>query len=287
MAGARQRLPDPRAGRAPVRADPRTRAPALRPGHFGVFADGVLLLSAPAEPSACRRPADLQPRRLGGRAVGQRRARGDPVSAPARLDRRGRVRDRHPRRARSARRSPARTRARSTWAGRASPPRTSPAAPPDGRGEVSCRRTAPGTFATSRSATPSARSASPPRRSWRRSTWPRSVPPIEADAQFPNRTNVSWYAELEDGRAGAHPRADLRARRGGDAVIGHRRHAARRWPTPRKPLDGGRPRACRPSCSTAVSSRSKWGRICSVNLTGWARPVFEGRAQRGLREGAA
>ena len=29
-----------------------------------------------------RAPADLQPRRLGGRAVGQRRARGDPVPAP-------------------------------------------------------------------------------------------------------------------------------------------------------------------------------------------------------------
>ena len=32
-------------------------------------------------------------------------------------------------------------------------------------------------------------------------------------------------------RPGTHPRADLRARRGGDAGLGHRAPAARRWPT--------------------------------------------------------
>ncbi len=45
--------------------------------------------SRPPDADGLRRaPADLQPRRLGGRAVGQRRARGRPVPAPPRLDRR-------------------------------------------------------------------------------------------------------------------------------------------------------------------------------------------------------
>ena len=50
-------------------------------------------------PGVRRRAADLQPRRLRGRALRQRRPRGDPLPAPPRLDRRGRVRDPDRRRA--------------------------------------------------------------------------------------------------------------------------------------------------------------------------------------------
>ena len=42
-------------------------------------------------------------------------------------------------------------------------------------------------------------------------------PPIEAHELFPNRTNVSWYTDIGP----AHPCADLRARRGGDARFRH------------------------------------------------------------------
>ena len=40
------------------------RVRKLCAGHFGVFADGVLLLSRAGQPRARRRPAHLQPRRL-------------------------------------------------------------------------------------------------------------------------------------------------------------------------------------------------------------------------------
>jgi diaminopimelate epimerase len=54
-------------------------------------------------------------------------------------------------------------------------------------------------------------------------------PHIEADFQFPNRTNVSWYTELEppSRRAWHDPREDLRARCGGDTVLRHGRHRRR------------------------------------------------------------
>ena len=50
--------------------------------HFGPGGDGVLELSRARRARLRRPPADLQPRRLGGRAVGQRRPRGDPLPAP-------------------------------------------------------------------------------------------------------------------------------------------------------------------------------------------------------------
>ena len=70
-----------------------------------------------------------------------------------------------------------------------------------------------------------------PASSWPRSTCRRSARRSKRDIRFPNRTNVSWYTELEPGRARQDPRADLRARGGGDALLGHRRDRG-----------GGRPR---------------------------------------------
>ena len=53
----------------------------------------------------------------------------------------------------------------------------------------------------------------------------RSARAIEHHELFPNRTNVSLVRRA---RARTHPRADLRARRGGDDVLGHRRDRRRR-----------------------------------------------------------
>jgi diaminopimelate epimerase len=98
-------------------------------------------------------------------------------------------------------------------------------------------------------------------------------PALEGDAQFPNRTNVSWYTELAPSRirarifergvgetlssgTGATGAAvayveehDLRAE-GSAAVVVE--------------LDGG-------------ELQVEVGEDLRVNLTGWARPVFEGR----------
>ena len=90
------------------------------------------MLSA-ARRARLRRPAaHLQPGRLGGRAVGQRRPRGDPVPAPPRLDR--------PRRPSRSRPPPGTIRptitgtdaAASTWAARGCARKDFPAGPRDG-----------------------------------------------------------------------------------------------------------------------------------------------------------
>jgi diaminopimelate epimerase len=106
-------------------------------------------------------------------------------------------------------------------------------------------------------------------------------PEIEADSQFPNRTNVSWYTELDaagPGAGGADAR--IRARifeRGvgetlssgtgasGAAVAQLQRHGPPRGAARvRVVLDGG-------------ELEVEVGEDLRVNLTGWARPVFEGR----------
>ena len=85
MERARQRLRHRRAQGSPVGADARAD-PRVCALHTG---------SGRTASCCCRtrrarlrgQPADLQPRRVGGRAVRQRRARGDHVPAPPRLDR--------------------------------------------------------------------------------------------------------------------------------------------------------------------------------------------------------
>ncbi len=98
---------------------------------------------------------------------------------------------------------------------------------------------------------------------------------IEGDARFPNRTNVSWYTELEPGTSG-RIRARIFERGVGEtlssgtgatgAAIAH----ALEYDPPLRPervtvlLDGG-------------ELEVEVGEDLHVNLTGWARPVFEGR----------
>ncbi len=101
-------------------------------------------------------------------------------------------------------------------------------------------------------------------------------PEIEGNAQFPNRTNVSWYTELDSG-----PPARIRARifeRGvgetlssGTGATG----AAIAYLLGRGATGGA---------ATHVTVLLDGGELevevgddLRVNLTGWARPVFEGR----------
>ncbi|HEY4812007.1 MAG TPA: diaminopimelate epimerase [Solirubrobacteraceae bacterium] len=100
-------------------------------------------------------------------------------------------------------------------------------------------------------------------------------PAIEAAKEFPNRTNVSWYTELEPGKPG-RIRARIFERGVGEtlssgtgatgAAVAH----TREYEPPVRParvtvmLDGG-------ELDVEV------GEDLQINLTGWARPVFEGR----------
>jgi diaminopimelate epimerase len=103
-------------------------------------------------------------------------------------------------------------------------------------------------------------------------------PAIEADAQFPNRTNVSWYTELAQADAGTPTR--IRARifergvgetlssgtgaSGAAIAFTLRRKAVRSISHVGVILDGG-------------ELLVEVGEDLRVNLTGWARPVFTGR----------
>jgi diaminopimelate epimerase len=101
-------------------------------------------------------------------------------------------------------------------------------------------------------------------------------PPIEADEQFPNRTNVSWYTELEAGciRARIFERGAGETLSSGTGACG----AAVAYVVGR-----GRERA---ASVTVVCDGGQLvvgvGDDLRVNLTGWARPVFEGRLSEGF-----
>jgi diaminopimelate epimerase len=103
-------------------------------------------------------------------------------------------------------------------------------------------------------------------------------PAIEADAQFPNRTNVSWYTELEPGNAGRGPR--IRARifeRGAGETLSSgtgATGAAVAYVEERGRQPGG--------VAVAVvldggELEVEVGEHLRVNLTGWAKPVFAGQ----------
>ena len=114
-------------------------------------------------------------------------------------------------------------------------------------------------------------------------------PAIEDDERFPNRTNVSWYTELdnpvEQARAAPHTRIRARIFERGvgetlssgtgatGAAVAHvlarrERREAQRRPSRRRAvtvlLDGG-------------ELEVEVGEDLHINLTGWARPVFKGQ----------
>ena len=230
VAGPGQRLPDRRGRRAALRADAGPDPGDLRRPHRRVRRRDPAALGA--RRARVRRPAaDLQPRRLRGRAVGQRRPRGGALPAPPRLgDRRqfsiqtaaGEIRPTIT----SADDRPARHRPRADCRAPTIPP-----AARDGVGAADRRRPRTGAFSTSRSATRSARSASPTRRALRALDLPAIGPAIEHHELFPQpheRLLVRAAGRRPD------PRADLRARGGGD-----------RGERDRRDRGGGRPRARR------------------------------------------
>jgi len=100
-------------------------------------------------------------------------------------------------------------------------------------------------------------------------------PPIESAAVFPNRTNVSWYTPLADDPAG-RIRARIFERGVGEtlssgtgatgAAVAYllEQPSAGGARTVTVSLDGG-------------ELEVEVGEELGVNLTGWARPVFEGR----------
>ena len=165
-----------------VRAHARARTQALRAALRRLRRRRAAALPR-ADPEVVADLRIYNPDGSRGRALRQRRARGDPLPAPPRLDRARQLRDRHRRRAHPPDRSPAAIPAAWTWAARASPPRTSPAGRPTARRAV--RATARCTSSTSRSATRSARSTSPTAPRCRRSTCPRSAPRSKATRAFP------------------------------------------------------------------------------------------------------
>ncbi|HEX7609527.1 MAG TPA: diaminopimelate epimerase, partial [Solirubrobacteraceae bacterium] len=100
-------------------------------------------------------------------------------------------------------------------------------------------------------------------------------PHIEADFQFPNRTNVSWYTPLADG-PGERIRARIFERGVGEtlssgtgatgAAVAHVLESGQAGDPARVTvvLDGG-------------ELEVEVGKDLHVNLTGWAVPVFAGR----------
>jgi diaminopimelate epimerase len=107
-------------------------------------------------------------------------------------------------------------------------------------------------------------------------------PSIEGDEQFPNRTNVSWYTEIEtpDPTAQADRRARIRARifeRGVGETLSSGTGATGAAVAHLQEYGQG----ARPTHVTVVLDGGELevevGDDLSVNLTGWARPVFEGR----------
>jgi diaminopimelate epimerase len=104
-------------------------------------------------------------------------------------------------------------------------------------------------------------------------------PQIETDEQFPNRTNVSWYAELS-------PRL-IRARifeRGVGETLSSGTGAAGATVAHLLDFVGEDQVAAGPRESASVTVVLDGGELevvvdedLGVELTGWARPVFEGR----------
>ncbi len=98
-------------------------------------------------------------------------------------------------------------------------------------------------------------------------------PPIEADPRFPNRTNVSWFAEIAPGQEDrpARIRARIFERGVGETLSSGTgatgaaiAYVLRRGRSPVEVvLDGG-------------ELLVEVGEDLHVNLTGWARPVFAG-----------
>ena len=264
------------------------RVRRLCEGHFGVFADGVLLLSRPEDPAYV---ADL---RIFNPDGSEAELSGNGArEAILYLRRRGwtdagRASRSTPPPGRSARRSPAPTAAASTWAG-APDLQGLPLGLADGAGELCGRRSPAASDGRRRRWRFQHVSIGNPQcairrgrrgRRWRRSIWTRSAPRSKATALFPNRTNVSWYTELERARRPAYARASSSAAWGRRCPPGTGATGA----AIAYVLGGGAGRAGKPGAGgTRVTVVLDGGELevevdedLHVHLSGWALPVFEG-----------
>ena len=220
---------------------------------------------SPARRARLRRPpADLQPRRLGGRAVGQRRPRGDPLPAPP-----GWTDARHVLDPDARRRDPADDH-RPDHLPRRHGPR-----PPDVR--ATTRAALPTAAASWRPAAPLALPARGRRQPAVRDPGRHrdELEALDLPALGPRIERARAVPEphervvLDRARRRHDPRADLRARGGRDAVLGHRR------------LAGRRSRTCCAAATRPVTVELDGGELevdvdeaLHVDLTGWAVPVY-------------
>ena len=260
----------------PFEADARARAQAVRGPLRRVRGRRAAALAA-GRPGARGRPAHLQPRRLGGGAVGQRRARGDPVPAPSRLDR-ARTPSRSTRPpGRSARRSPGRETC-TVDMGRASlRSKDFPGGPRGRAGTVSAGGRV-WAFRHVSIGNPQCAIHVDCERELDALDLAAIGPAIEAGRAVPQpHERVLLSPRLAAGDARPHPRADLRAGGGRDAVLGHGRHRRGGCARPRCSTRALRPRAGDGGVLDGGELEVEVGEDLRVNLTGWARPVFAGR----------
>ena len=257
--------------RAAVRAHRRRASARLCDPHFGVGADGVLELSPPDEPGFVARLRIFNPDGSEAELSGNGAREAILYLRRARLDRRRDVLD-PDRRRRDPPDDPRTTTCRVDM-GRARLRRRTSRRAADGTGVEAGGAT--GASSTSRSATRSARSASPTATTLEALDLPAIGPPIEHDAAVPE-PHERLVLDASS-RPDAHPRADLRARRGGDAVLRHRRrgaavaHVLRGGDSPvTVALDGG-------------ELEVDVGEDLHVDLTGWAVPVYAGELSAELR----
>jgi diaminopimelate epimerase len=108
-------------------------------------------------------------------------------------------------------------------------------------------------------------------------------PPIEADPRFPNRTNVSWYTELDGNAAAGSARHSIRARifeRGVGETLSSGTGASGAAVAHACASAPGADRVAATRVTVVLDGGElevEVGEDLRVNLTGWARPVFEGR----------
>jgi diaminopimelate epimerase len=117
-------------------------------------------------------------------------------------------------------------------------------------------------------------------------------PEIEGDGQFPNRTNVSWYTEMDDEGPSSSPRrqspvgaARIRARifeRGVGETLSSGTGATGAAVAHVKEYGGDRTDATVTVVLDGGELEVEIGERLHVNLTGWARPVYAGRLSDGL-----
>jgi diaminopimelate epimerase len=149
-----------------------------------------------------------------------------------------------------------------------------PGGPPDGRGEVQAGGRSWG-FRHVSIGNPQCAIRLDSEAELERLDLPGIGPAIESDARFPNRTNVSWYTALDPGPAAARIRARIFERGVGETLssgTGATGAAVAHVLDRGGPEGGARVTVVLDGGELEVEVEED----LRVNLTGWARPVFAG-----------